>query len=84
MAARETIFEARIADEFSLADAFADAGLALRLTRNQVALVFELVKPRLPAFVVLEQRTAKGTTSVIIANTSISRFTIDNRAKLIG
>jgi hypothetical protein len=63
-----------------------DLSLLLRwgqITGNQFATLLREISPHLPCLVMIDMRTKKGTARVVLAkSTGMTRFTVNNRAKV--
>ena len=82
MAETKTVFSGSATNMFEFNEKMTEARLLMMLTKSQLALIYDLVRERLPASVRIDMRSAKGNVQLTIAGTVIDIFHINNRAKM--
>ena len=85
MTAETCILDEEIPNKLELEKALALLTRWGHITGPQYAALIRELEPHLPCLVMIEMKTKKGRVRVITAKPSgIARFSLDNRAKLIG
>lgn len=83
MAALQTVLKCQAKDMTEFNTHVEEARLGMMLSKAQLAALYELVRDRLPAVVIVALRSAKGATQIILLHAdTVETFSLDHRAKL--